>query len=154
MVLTIGKSVQYAMAARRPVYVYDRFGGPGWITSENFKNAEKFNFSGRCVGQEKRAEEIASEILARIDQGFDADCYHDVVRDRFRLSAHVKSAFTDLGADSMARQSNYRPDVVLESMFKREKQSYEDQIFYRNRRRKKKLFKAMRNWLFGKLHIS
>jgi len=142
------------MAARRPVYVYDRFGGPGWITSENFKNAEKFNFSGRCVGQEKSAEEIASEILTRIDQGFDADCYHDVVRDRFRLSTHVKSAFLESGDSSLARQPNFRPDPGLENIFKREKHCYEDRIFHKNRPRKKMVFESLRNWLFGKLFIS
>ena len=47
-IVTIGKTVQYSLAARRPVFCYDRFGGPGWITPQNFETAQYFNFSGRC----------------------------------------------------------------------------------------------------------
>jgi hypothetical protein len=42
-----GKSVQMALRAQCPVFLYDHFGGPGWLTKDNFKLAEHFNFSGR-----------------------------------------------------------------------------------------------------------
>lgn len=42
-----GKSVQYALRAGVPVFLYDHFGGPGWLTEENFQRASHFNFSGR-----------------------------------------------------------------------------------------------------------
>ena len=42
-----GKSVQYAMCAGVPVFVYDSFGGPGWLTEENFELTGYYNFSGR-----------------------------------------------------------------------------------------------------------
>lgn len=42
-----GKSVQYALRAGVPVFIYDHFGGPGWLTEENFDRASHFNFSGR-----------------------------------------------------------------------------------------------------------
>lgn len=42
-----GKSVQYALAANIPVFIYDNFFGCGWLTEQNFLQAEWHNFSGR-----------------------------------------------------------------------------------------------------------
>jgi hypothetical protein len=61
--ISIGKSVQYALVAHRPVYCYDWFGGPGWLTAENFVAAADHNFSGRCTRSVRSAVQIADEIL-------------------------------------------------------------------------------------------
>ncbi|QWK79609.1 hypothetical protein [Ochrobactrum sp. BTU1] len=62
-VITIGKSVQYSLFSEVPIYVYDRFGGPGWLSLENFQEAEYFNFSGRCCRRKLSAPQIADEII-------------------------------------------------------------------------------------------
>lgn len=62
-VVTIGKTVQYALSSARPVYCYDHFGGPGWLNAENFAVAEWRNFSGRCHQEKKKPNEIVSELL-------------------------------------------------------------------------------------------
>lgn len=62
-VLTIGKTVQYALRCNRPVFCYDRFAGPGWLTGENFTEAAWFNFSGRDRPKTRSAEELAAEII-------------------------------------------------------------------------------------------
>lgn len=61
-VISIGKSVQYSILCETPVYVYDRFGGPGWLNEINTTEAEKFNFSGRCCHRQLLPETIADEI--------------------------------------------------------------------------------------------
>jgi len=61
-VLSIGKTVQYSIVAGVPVYCYDHFGGPGWLTLENFDAAREKNFSGRGFGS-KPAERIARELI-------------------------------------------------------------------------------------------
>lgn len=61
-VISIGKSVQYSILCETPVYVYDRFGGPGWLNEINTTEAEKFNFSGRCCHRQLSPETIADEI--------------------------------------------------------------------------------------------
>lgn len=63
VVLTIGKTVQYAIVGSRPVYCYDRFGGPGYLTEENVETAMDRNFSGRGF-EKKPPQQIASEIVA------------------------------------------------------------------------------------------
>lgn len=61
--ISIGKSIQYALIAHRPVYCYDWFGGPGWLTADNFEAAADHNFSGRCSRSARSAQQIANEIL-------------------------------------------------------------------------------------------
>jgi O-antigen biosynthesis protein len=61
-VITIGRTVQQAMVLGLPVYCYDRFGGPGYLKSENVENASQFNFSGRCSAEFRNAAQIAKEI--------------------------------------------------------------------------------------------
>lgn len=46
-VICNGKSVQYAMEAGLPVFLYDQFKGCGWLNEKNFHQAEHYNFSGR-----------------------------------------------------------------------------------------------------------
>lgn len=53
LVITIGRTVQQCFAAKVPVYVYDHFGGPGYITKENIQKAQDFNFSGRGFDKNK-----------------------------------------------------------------------------------------------------
>ena len=61
-VVTIGKTVQYALCAHRPVFCYDKFGGPGWLLPERADAAAERNFSGRCTPGARRPEELVREI--------------------------------------------------------------------------------------------
>ena len=61
-VITIGKTVQYCLIMNIPVYVYDHFGGDGWLTQKNFERAKYFNFSGRFTSN-KTSSQISKEIL-------------------------------------------------------------------------------------------
>ncbi len=63
-VVTIGKTVPYALRAQTPVFLYDCFQGPGWLTAQNFDAAEDRNFSGRCHQISRSPDEISNEILA------------------------------------------------------------------------------------------
>ena len=61
-VITIGKTVQYCLVMGKPVYIYDIFGGCGYVNGKNYKTARKLNFSGRGFSK-KTAELIAKELL-------------------------------------------------------------------------------------------
>lgn len=65
--VSIGKTVQYSIVAGVPVYCYDHFGGPGWITRENIEDTRWENFSGRRAGTK-----AAADIVTEITDGFDA----------------------------------------------------------------------------------
>ncbi|MFE4105228.1 hypothetical protein [Almyronema epifaneia] len=62
VIISIGRTVQHCMAIGIPVYCYDHFGGPGWITPENLKNAEFFNYSGRCCKTIRNHYEILDDL--------------------------------------------------------------------------------------------
>lgn len=62
-VLTIGKTVQYALLSGVPVFCYDHFGGPGWLTKENFDKACFYNFSGRCCGTRYSSKAIFEKLV-------------------------------------------------------------------------------------------
>ena len=63
-VVTIGKTVPYAIASGTPVYMYDRFGGDGWLTRRNFGTSLEHNFSGRPAQRRLTEIEIADEVLS------------------------------------------------------------------------------------------
>ncbi|WP_156500284.1 glycosyltransferase family 4 protein [Croceicoccus bisphenolivorans] len=62
-VVTIGKTVQYCLAQSIPVFIYDRFGGPGFIDVEGFRKHEDSNFSGRSDPRRRNAQDLAKEIV-------------------------------------------------------------------------------------------
>lgn len=64
LVITIGKTVQFCFAQGIPVYCYDRFGGPGYITEDNLSLASEYNFSGRGFNCVRTAQELEIDILS------------------------------------------------------------------------------------------
>lgn len=64
VVITIGKTVQYALVLGIPVYNYDYFGGSGYITLENMDREESYNYSGRSSCRKVSTENIVCEIGA------------------------------------------------------------------------------------------
>jgi len=66
LVISIGKTVQYSIVSGIPVYCYDRFGGPGFLTRENFERCQQKNFSGRGFNTKTRAE-IVAEIMGQFE---------------------------------------------------------------------------------------
>ena len=63
MIISIGKTVQYALGMGIPVYNYDHFGGSGYVTLENIDKEEHHNFCGKSFCRKLSSEEIAKEIL-------------------------------------------------------------------------------------------
>lgn len=61
-VVSIGKTVQYALRARRPVFCYDHFAGPGWLGEDGFDAAAAANFSGRCTPDPQTPEALAQAL--------------------------------------------------------------------------------------------
>lgn len=56
VVISIGKTVQYALGMSIPVFEYDRFGGPGYLTPEMFPAESASNFSGRACPKSELVE--------------------------------------------------------------------------------------------------
>lgn len=91
-VVSIGKTVQYSILSRRPVYCYDRFGGPGYLERDNFQKCEEFNFSGRGFSQ-KQPSEIADEIVSKFT---DAQKYVASMSDRMLKRYTLEERVADI----------------------------------------------------------
>jgi hypothetical protein len=105
-VVTIGKSVVYALAQRRPVYLYDQFGGDGWLVPAIWRTNLFHNFAG----QPQRRRISADELVAEITDGFDParTALPDVlsyVDERFHLDHHLRALRRRVGPLATVRRS-------------------------------------------------
>lgn len=89
VVITIGKTVQYCLVSGTPVYVYDHFGGGGFLNEKNYQNAKKHNFSGRDATK-KDAKTIAMEIVKNYEK---AGAFYNNYREKFKKEFLAKNVF-------------------------------------------------------------
>lgn len=68
VVITIGKTIQYAMGLGICAFEYDWFGGCGYITPQNMAAEANINFSGRLIERKISTQELAEELLAAYAQ--------------------------------------------------------------------------------------
>ncbi len=90
LVISIGKTIQYALVGHKPVYVYDHFGGPGYLTNANYTEVARFSFTGRCCERRLAPAILHEEILSGYALGRDfAQRPHTDWLARFRLTHHL-----------------------------------------------------------------
>lgn len=123
-VISIGRTVQHAMALGLPVYCYDHYGGPGWLAPSNFERAEWFNYSGRCTPRKSSPSEIVGEIM----QGFrgtlaNASFFREIAFERYNLEKNVDCILRSIqSVDTSAREhKSFRSfsDCILASKLNR-----------------------------------
>lgn len=99
-VVSIGKTVQYCIASGVPVFCYDHFAGPGWITPDSFDSARRTNFSGRSHPSKRPAGLLYSEFRSGFAR---AHACRTELRDRarslFDLSANISKLLVEIEAD-------------------------------------------------------
>lgn len=110
-VVTIGKTVQYCLVQGIPVFIYDRFGGPGYLTADNYEQTARFNFSGRMEGgspslveeinRHNRSSLDGPTLADRILEGYKAACDFQTARRkdfirRFAIDEAVKRVVDDM----------------------------------------------------------
>ena len=76
LAITLGRTVQYCLAAGVPCYCYDRFGGPGYMDEGSIHHHAEYNFSGRSDPRTLDASQLWDDVVAG---------YQDAVRVRGRL---------------------------------------------------------------------
>ena len=140
-VVTIGKTVQYALAAGRPVYVYDRFGGPGWLTTENLDDASWYNFSGRCCHRKLSPAKLASEISAGFARSQSQRAELRLAAENFRLSSWIEETlFPAIKTKTMLRRRAPRElDVEVVQAMRRENAMYQLAVDSRRQARRARL---------------
>jgi len=102
VIVTIGHTVQKALARGRAVYCYDRFGGPGYITLSNIDQAEAHNFSGRDTPITKSGAAISAEILSNYADAITAiDDLRRIAADRYWLDQAITEVLAPIAAKAM-----------------------------------------------------
>lgn len=127
-VFSIGKTVQYALAAARPIYVYDRFGGPGWISPETLDQAADFNFSGRCCHRKIAAEALFQELTGGFAKAQSDAAALQAQAERFRLSRFMTGCLQQAQEKNRARACAAPAGDALKLQLQREYHVYE-QVF-------------------------
>ena len=91
LVISIGKTVQYCLALRIPVYCYDHFGGPGYLNQDNIESAGYFNFSGRGINRKLTGKELFDDIITNYEKSCgNVDFLFRYSYENFNLEKNVK----------------------------------------------------------------
>lgn len=103
IVLGKGRVVLEAMACGRAVYVYDIFGGDGWVTNESHERLDSSNFSGATTKKEVGPQELAAD-LRQYDPDMGGVCRqlaiseHNVTKHVSDLNATCEALIAEGGA--------------------------------------------------------
>ena len=101
-VVSIGKTVQYALAGKTAVFCYDKFAGPGWIGAANLAAAAQTNFSGRPETRPRTPEQLEQELTS----GFSAAAQFAAGLSREQLSPFLLSPQLDALLADVDRAAN------------------------------------------------
>lgn len=103
VVITIGRTVQQCMCLGIPVYCYDHFGGPGYITLDNIEFNERMNFSGRQKegNAKEKKDHNFEKIFADIYNNYDTICkkqeeIRKIARQRYNFQKNLDAVIKDI----------------------------------------------------------
>lgn len=104
-VITIGKTVQYALSMGIPVFEYDHFGGAGWLLDPALEHEAAWHFSGR----DSRGRVDARQIAAELTEGFSeaaafARAHRETFAERWSLSRNLDAIFQSLPPEPTVKQ--------------------------------------------------
>lgn len=89
-VISIGKTIIYALGMGITAFEYDKFGGCGYITPENYALEEYYNYSGRGSGERQSAQLLAHNILTGYKRAcLNAQKMQFIAKERYLLSHQV-----------------------------------------------------------------
>lgn len=98
VVITIGKTVQYCLTMGKPVYLYDVYGGCGYLNKNNFSKAMFYNFSGRGFSK-KSPDDIATDIVKNYNYE-----YYQLNRDRFIKKFSIANVISRVLSDDYCHE--------------------------------------------------
>lgn len=109
VIISIGKTVQYALALGIPVFLYDHFGGNGYITLNNMDEEEHYNFSGRNDFRKLTADALAAELINNYSKVLDeVSGLRKIAEKRYLASRNISHMFAEY-----ARPFVYKTEMTL-----------------------------------------
>lgn len=107
LIITIGRTVQQCFVAGIPVYIYDYFGGPGYINSDNFILAEKNNFSGRGFAKKTVAELKKDIVLNYITNMNNIENLKKMAKEKYSYDINFEKLYSKLENSEVIKQCNF-----------------------------------------------
>jgi len=118
IVVGYGRSVLEAMACGRAAYVYDRHGGDGWVTPQNYPDLEADGFGGRgksvTVDEARLVEDLRSYSPSM------GPANHDLVLAPPRANRHAEQLVALLRGYGTVRRESNTPLLELARMVRLE----------------------------------
>jgi hypothetical protein len=105
VVIGYGRSILEAMACGRAVYVYDRHGGDGWVTTDSYAEIEADGFAGRSGRVVADRDRLRAD-LARFEATM-GPVNHDLVIANHRANVHAQELLELLEADRGGAPPSY-----------------------------------------------
>ncbi len=96
LIITIGRTVQQCLACGVPVFVYDYFGGPGYLNEENIDRAQKHNFSGRGFEKMSVAKLKAEIVSGYLDNFENLEIFMKYAKKNFNLDETFKNMLSQV----------------------------------------------------------
>lgn len=121
VVITIGKTVQYCLACGTIPYIYDYYGGPGYLTENNFERAREYNFSGRGFQRKETVEDIVQDILENYSKAVQLQkVWHKKAEALYQMNEKFDSFYNKLIAYPAKRKemSNYYAPIEKERILR------------------------------------
>lgn len=114
-IVTIGHTVQKAIARRRPVFVYDRFGGTGWLSTNDIDRSEFTNHSGRGEGRRIPPLQIVQTLIDEYPFAVEQiDALRGEAIHRYSLSSNLLRSLEQLPDRDLRSIDLSSPDFRLE----------------------------------------
>lgn len=111
IVVGYGRSALEGMAMGRPTYVWDRAGGDGWVTPENYAALEADGFSGAATGEVVDRERLRADLAAyRPELG---TLGYDLVRNNHSAAKHAEALVELLGRTTAPTRSDHYETISL-----------------------------------------
>lgn len=109
LVISIGKTVNYALAMKVPVYCYDHFGGCGYFSVDTIEGEYLANFSGRFTNRKISSNEIVREIEEKYQENIsNLDAFKE-----FATNTFCFETLFDNTLNSLNDSNKVKDDIVF-----------------------------------------
>ena len=127
LIITIGKTVNMALALKIPVYCYDRFGGEGYLTMNNIQGSYDYAFCGKYTCKKRTANEIYNDIIENYKNCIkDSDKLKKFAYDNFCFEKQMEKVLEKLNKTSkfsLQKTLKNHPQLIRKSQLFFEKMS-------------------------------
>lgn len=125
VVISIGKTIYYGLSLKMPVYIYDHFGGDGYIKEDNIEKSHYYNFSGRYSRIKYTGNELYNDIVKNYDAAVNSAEYnYNYAYKNFCFEEQMNKIINQINSKKQFNiniiNNNYQMYIKISGLFMRE----------------------------------